>query len=457
MLPRAIRIYIMLTNAHRTAARFFYIMVLIAVFAVSMAFAGPADEVSVTTLPNGVKVIVREGHAVNLVAVDIWIRAGSMNETDATSGVSHFVEHMIFKATDKYGPGEMDREIEGIGAELNGGTSRDWAHYYTTVASEYLPTALDVLADAVTNARFEPDEIEKERRIILDEIARSDGNSPQRALNLFSQAAFAVHPYRLPPTGMRESVARVTRDDLVTYYNRYYVPANTCVVIAGDVSKSDAVALVEKAFAGFTRAGRADSVAVPTEPPITAPRVKRFETEKDQTYLVLGYLAPPASQFREACALDVMLAILGDTYQGRISAALNAKGIHFGTISTDFISQRYPTTFSTLASVAPKDADAVVSVLLAEYGRLGSEPVSDGELQLAKRLVEGGDLFDQETFAGQARALGLYESIASYDLALKYAPMVRSLRADDIMEVAAKYFGANNYCLARMEPASTAK
>lgn len=447
----------MLINARRTAARFLDIVVLIAVFGASATLAGPADEVSVTTLPNGMKVIVREGHAINLVAVDVWIRAGSVNETDATSGVSHFVEHMIFKATSKYGPGEMDRQIEGVGAELNGGTSRDWAHFYTTVASEYLPTALDVLANAVTNPQFKAEEIEKERRIILDEIARSDGNSSQHVFNLFSQAAFSVHPYRFPPTGMRESIARLTRDDLVTYYNRYYAPGNTCVVIAGDVSKSDAVALVEKAFAGFTTASRGDSIPVPMEPPITSPRVKRFESQKDQTYLVLGYFAPPASQFKEACALDVMLAILGDTYEGRISAALNAKGIQFGAINTDFISQRYPTTFSTLVSVAPKDADAVVSILLAEYSRLGSEPVSDAEFQLAKRLVEGGDLFDQETFAGQARALGLYESIASYDLALKYAPMVRSLTAADIMEVAAKCFGPINYCLARIEPASTTR
>lgn len=415
------------------------------------AFAESAAEVSVSTLPSGLKVIVREGHAINLVAVDIWVRAGSVNETAANNGISHFVEHMIFKGTKKYGSGQADREIEGLGAELNGGTSKDWVHFYTTVASEYLPTALDVLGDAVTNAQFPAEDMEKERLVLADEIARADSDPSQHAFDLFAQTAFTSHPYRLTPTGSKDVMAKLTRDELVTYYNRYYTPANTVVSIAGDVSSADAVALAQKAFSGYNRPSKANIAAPADEPPITSPRVKQFQSQTDQAYVVFGYAVPPVSQFKEACTLDVVLALLGDTSRGRVYSALTAKGIQFGEIKTDFLSQRYPSTIATLVAVSPKDEDAVVDVLRDEYQRLTDEAVPSGEVDMAKRLVQGGDLFDQETFSGQARALGLYESMGSYDLALKYGQTVGTVTAADISDVAHKYFGTSNYRLVKVE------
>ena len=414
-------------------------------------FAFPAEGVSVTVLPSGLKVIVREGHAVNLAAVDVWVRAGSVNETEESNGVSHFVEHMIFKATRKYGPGQIDREIEGLGAELNGGTSKDWVHFYTTVASEYLPTALEVLSDAIINAQFRPEDVEKERRVILDEIARADSDPLHRAFDLFCEAAFTAHPYRLPPTGAREAISKLTRDDLAAYYNQHYTPANTCVVIAGDVARSDALALVQRAFSGFVRTAREAEVPA-AEPPLTTARVRRFPSQTNRSFVVLGYHVAPASDLKEICALDVILAILGDTYRGRIPAALNAKDIRFEKVVTDFIIQRHPTTFSVLVSVDPRNAEDIAPVLLSEFRKLREDPVSAGELAHARRLVEGGDLFEQETFSGQARALGLYESIASYDLALKYGGTVRDVSSADITAVARKYFAGDNYCLALIEP-----
>jgi zinc protease len=412
-----------------------------------------AGTVSSTTLPSGMKVIVREGHVANLAAVEIWVRAGSINESDANNGVSHFVEHMIFKATSKYGPGQIDREIEGLGAELNGGTSKDWVHFYTTVASEYLPTALEVLADAVVNAQFRPEDIDKERQVILDEIAQGENDPSHRAYGLFSQAAFAVHPYRLPPMGTRESVGRLSRDDLVAYYNRYYTPGNMCVVIAGDVKKSDALSLVQRVFSGFSRP-TFDVPTAPAEPKITEPRVRSVKTDSNQTYVIVGYQVPGCAAFRECCALDVILEILGDDHRGRISAALTAQGIKFSKSGAEFVTQREPTYLYVLAAVDPADADKAASVLLQELRRLAEEPPSPGELLQAKRLVEGGDLFEQETYSGQARALGQYESIASFDLALKHLTIVREITAEEVRSVAEKYFGTENYCRVTIGPES---
>lgn len=408
-------------------------------------------DVSVTTLPNGLKVIVREGHETNLAAVDIWVRAGSINETAANNGISHLTEHMIFKATRKYGPGELDRQIEGLGAELNGGTSKDWVHFYTTVASEYLPTALDVLSDALTNPQFRAEDVEKERQVILDEIARSDSDPIHLAFRLFCDTAFTSHPYRLPAMGLRESLMKLTREDLVAYYSEHYSPKNTCIVIAGDVSKTDAVSQVERAFSGYLGSPK-DSPVLPSEPPITSPRVKKLPSPTKQAYVMLGYLGPPASQAKEACAVDVIMMLLGDTYRGRLPAALTAREVHFDSVSTDFITQRDPAPITAMVSVEPDEVEETRSVLLGAFRQLGQSPLTDGELAHAKRLVEGADLFDQETFSGQARALGLYESIGSYEMALNYSSTVRSLTEADIISTARKYFGPDNYCLIIMEP-----
>jgi zinc protease len=411
--------------------------------------AGSA-EVFVTTLANGMKVIIKENHSINLAAVDVWVKAGSVNESPDKNGVAHFVEHMIFKATKKYGPGQIDREIEGLGAELNGGTSKDWVHFYTTVASEYLPVVLDALADAIINAQFRPEDIEKERQVILDEIARAENNPSQRAFDLFSQVAFSIHPYRLSPVGSRESVSKLTRDDLLTFYNRYYTPENTCVVIVGDVEYEVALELVKKAFAGFQSRSQTAESSLPfaSEPTPGGTKVRHFPSLNGKTYVVVGYPAPPVSEFIDACTLDVILALFGDTHRGRISSALNAQGISFSIISTDFIAQRYPTTFSVCVGINKGDTSAVISAILSEFRRLTQELVSDGELAHAKRVVEGSDLFEQETVSGQARALGLYESVASYDLALKYGETVRSITTERLMAVAKKYFASNDCYIA---------
>jgi zinc protease len=416
-------------------------------------FAGDADTVYSATLENGIKVIVREGHDINLAAVDIWVRAGSVNETDATSGVSHFTEHMIFKSTDKFGPGRLDREAEGMGAELNGGTSRDWVHFYTTVASEYLPATLAMLGDAITGARFLPDDIERERRVVLDEIAKEESNPSARAMDAFARTAYTTHPYRLPLTGTKESVARLLRSDMVDYYNKYYTPQNITVAIAGDVSQEDAAKMVRAAFSGMKSSpSSAVREEASKEPATTEPKVNHAKSATSQAYVVTGYMGPSASDFKDACAMDVILVILGDTQSGRLSAAFAGAGVRFGKISSDFTTQKYPSTISVLAATSPGAVDAAAGVILKEFKRLAEEPVSDAELASAKRIVEGGDLFDQEVYSGQARLLGIYDMVGTFDMSLRYASTVRSLSSQDIREAAKKYFKKGGEIRLVMEP-----
>lgn len=428
--------------------RLFYICILAAL----IVSAPAAEGVTATTLPSGMKVIVREGHSVNLVAIDIWVRAGSVNETAANCGVSHFIEHMIFKATEKYAPGQIDREIETLGADLNGGTMKDYVHFYTTVPSADLGTALQVIADAVVHPKFRAEDMEKERRIILDEIARSEGDPMKHALDLLAGVIFPTHPYGRPMAGTRETIARLTRDDLVSYYSAHFTPANTSVVIAGDVSRADAVAMVEKAFEGYDR-----KVAPPADAPardeaFSEPRTKRVPCAASQAYVAVGFRVPGVADFSETCALDALQIVFGDTANGRISTALTTAGIPFTRIKTDYFTQREPTVFSVVAAIDPDDADRVAPVIVDEFRKLARSGVSDGELSYARRLIEGSELFEQETFAGQARALGFWDVLESYELSLKYAETVRGITPEDISNLARKHFTTEGYGVVILAP-----
>lgn len=434
-------------------------LLLIFLALIAPVFAQDAsDSVSSTVLPNGMRVIVREGHTINLAAVDIWVRAGSGNETPAQNGVSHMLEHMLFKATKKYGPGEIDREIEGVGAELNGGTSKDWVHFYTTTASQYLPTVVDLIADAITNPEFRPEDIDKERQVVLDEIARSESDLSWRAGNLFARTAYGSHPYSLPSSGMKDTILKLTRDDLLAYYHRHYTPANTCVVIAGDVSRQDALDCVKKAFSGFNQT--AGSGELPATPAASTsekgPHVQRFKWQGEESYAVLGFPAPPATEFKDVCTLDVISILLGDTYRGRVAEALNAAKIPFEKIDTEFMVQRDPSTISVLVSADGANIDKIPPILLAEFRKLASENLAEPDISQAKARVEGSDLYEQETYSGQANVLGLYASIGTYDMALNYTPTVAELRAADVTAFASKYFAGDNYTCIVVGPAKPA-
>lgn len=415
--------------------------------------AGQDSDTKTTVLPNGLRIIVHERREVNLAAVDVWVRTGSVNETEETSGITHFIEHTAFKRTKNYGPSEIDRTIEGVGAEINAATSRDWIHFYTTTASEHLPTALNVLSDVVMNPLFNEDDVDKERLVILDELAKMDSDPAYLAQSMFAKSIFGGHPYSLPPAGTAASIGSITAKELLDYYGRTFNPQSTIVVIDGDVYSDFAIAEVERAFSDWTPLVQPVLRPDPPAPePIMTPRVERYQASINQAYVVLGFIAPGAHDLKEMCAFDLLLAMTGNTYQGRIASALNSKGIRFSRITSDYNPQKLPSAIKVTVAVDPRDTDKVAPALLTEFVRLTREAPAETELSAAKRTVIGGDMYDQETFSGQARVIGLYECIGTYRYAFDYSGTVGSITARDVNAIASKYIGENNYSLVILEP-----
>jgi zinc protease len=380
---------------------------------------------------------VREAHEAPLVTIDLWIRAGSSRETAETNGVAHFMEHLLFRGTAKRGRGEVDRDIEELGATLNATTSRDWMHLYTTVASRYWQNALEVVADAVQNSTLRPEDVEREQMIILDELARAADDPVRDANQRLAELLFQKHPYRLPVAATRDSIIRIQREQIVEFYRKYYVPNNASLVIVGDVNTAEVLAAAEKLFGGWKRPDIAEPEPEPESPP-EAPRHAQFKVRRGFPVVGIGFMAPSVKEVKDVCACDLLLALLGRR-DGLLTRLLVGQGVAT-RVTTDFLTQRYPGIFSIVVELPeggnPQQAEAMVVGALQQ---LAKTPVTDAELARAKREILGEYLFGMETSEGQASTLGFYEMVDTYLFATEYEKSVLAVTAEDIRRTVEKY------------------
>jgi len=407
--------------------------------------------VTTATMGNGLKVIVLEDHSADLVAIDVWVKAGIFNETPENNGVSHFIEHVLFKRTARRGLGEADRAIESVGATLGAATSRDWAHFHTVVARRFLSTAMDVLADVITHPAFDSDDIERERRVILDEIARRDSDYIQVALNTLYAAAYTKHPYGMLEEGTAENVKKLTRQDILDYYSTYYVPNNMTVVVVGDIDPATAIAAVGEAFQGFKKKDVPKPKAVPEGPPDSVVR-RKVNANISFSHVVIGFRAPSVYTEPDVYAADVLLTYLGLGYRSWLATELKEKqGLAVQTMA-DFLTCQHPSVISIYLAVKPENVEKAEQLVMAKIKEMREQPISQEELARAKRSLEGSYAFQNETFSGRANTLGFYESIRDYKFATNYIANVRAVTAKDVQDVVRKYLDPDRAIIVEVGP-----
>jgi zinc protease len=403
----------------------------------AMSASLPADSIKLKTLPNGLRVLVREAREAPLVTIDLWIRAGSARETAENNGVAHFVEHLLFRGTAKRGRGEIDRDIEQLGATLNATTSRDWMHLYTTVASRYWRNALEVIADAVQNSALRPDDVEREQMIILDELARAADNPIRDANQRLAELLFQKHPYRLPVAATRDSIIRIQREQVVEFYQKFFVPNNASLVIVGDVTAAEAFAAVERLFGGWERRDITDPEPEP-EPPPETPRIAQFKVRRGFPVVGIGFMAPSVKEVKDVCAVDLLLALLGRR-DGLLTRLLVGQGIAT-RVTTEFLTQRYPGIFSIVVELpAQGDTVQVETVVVEALKQMAKRLFTDAEVSRAKREILGEYLFGMETTEGQASTLGFYEMIDTYLFATEYEKNILAVTPEDVRRAVEKY------------------
>lgn len=403
------------------------------------------------TLENGLRVLVAPNTNADLVTLDVWMGAGTRREAADNNGEAHFIEHLLFKGTATRKPGDIDAAIEDLGGTLNAATSYDWAHFYVTVASADADAALAVLADALMNAAIRPEDMEAERPVILSELAREDATPTDVVTRAFNALTFPTHPYGRPLIGTAASISQMTRQTVYDFYKTYYAPSNATLVIAGNVTPEQGLAMARKAL-GMWPAHPVPADDVPPEAPQTTPRTQVMSGPFRDAYVMLGFRAPSVKQQPDAWVMDVLLTYLGQGGNNRLEVDLQRKQKLVTSIDANYLTQRDPGTLSVIAECAPGNVLVVTKAIRAEIQALRDNPLSDSDLAAAKHTLLASYLFDAQTDSGRAGALGFYATIDSARYDTDYIQNFESVTSAQVQEVAHRYCSLDTETLVTLLP-----
>jgi zinc protease len=393
-------------------------------------------------LDNGLEVVLEENHAAPVVAFQAWVKVGSADEPPELAGIAHVFEHMLFKGTAKRGVGQIAQEVESAGGEINAWTSYDETVYHLVLASEFFDTGLDILADALIGSSFDPGELERERKVVLEEIKQGLDDPDRVAAQTLFQTAFDVHPYGRPIIGSEESVRRMRREDLISFFNSHYVAHNVTLVVVGDFDAQAARAKVAAAFGAMSPGQRPQPRR--GQPAQSALRLATASRDVKETQLLFGFRAP-AIEHADIPALDLLAVVLGQGDSSRLNLEV-VRNRQLATSASAYVfSARDPGLLVVGVTLPPGRVDEVSRAVLDEVLRLGREEIGAEELAKARTILESDRIYDKETVQGYARKLGFFAAIAG-DIGFEehYFDQLRKLSPADLRRVASQYLRVPN-------------
>jgi zinc protease len=404
-------------------------------------------------LDNGLKVLLLEDHKSAAVTFQVWYRVGSRNELDGKSGLSHFLEHMMFKGTPTVKPEEYARIIAKNGGNSNAFTSYDYTAYYATMSREKIGIEIDLEADRMANAILDGATFEAEKNVVMEERRLRTEDNPDAALGEVAAAIIhTVYPYRRPIIGWMSDILNLSREDLRKHYQTYYAPNNAYVVVVGDFASEEILARITQGFGKIARGAEPPKVTL-EEPPQKGERRVALKKEAELPLLAMYYHVPNL-QSPDAFALDLLSTILASGRSSRLYQDLVYRKQIATGVDADYDGLAIgPTTFSFTAQVMPEKQTAEVEQAIdALIEQIKSEPVTDRELQKAKNQVEAAFVFGQDSIFGQAMRLARFESVARWQLIDGYLPGIRAVTAADVLRVAKKYLDPDQRTVAMLIP-----
>jgi predicted Zn-dependent peptidase len=394
------------------------------------------------TLDSGLTLVTEAMPAVRSVAIGVWLRRGSRHETRETSGVSHFIEHMVFKGTKHRSAERIAAEVDSIGGYMDAFTAKEYASFHLKVLDEHLPLAVEILGDIVQNPLFDPAELAREKKVIFEEMSMVEDTPDDLVMEVFAEAFWPDHPLGRPILGTRRSVSRFEREDLSSYFTRVYRPDNILIAAAGHLDHAALVALVRRHFAGLERRGRTGRApATGTRAPVAAFRtVTRSKRQLEQVHLCLGARAyPQAHPDRYACYL--LNTVLGGSMSSRLFQKVREKRGLVYSISSGLTAYSDTGLLTIYAGTRLEAAPEVVSLTLEEIRRLCGERLPEEELRRAKDHVQGGLLLSLEGSNARMNHLARQELYFGRQLTIdEIMQGIEAVSADDVRRVSAQIF-----------------
>jgi predicted Zn-dependent peptidase len=355
-------------------------------------------------LPSGMVVLTERMPSVKSASIGVWVRVGSRDEAPEVAGVSHFIEHMLFKGTQRRSAQEIAKAIDAVGGTLDAFTTRESTCFYAKVLGEHLPLAIDILADTFLHSRLAPDDIDRERQVILQEIKMVEDTPDDLVHDLFAEAIWGDHPVARPILGQKEIVLRLSQSDIRRHMDRFYRPDCTVVAAAGDIEHDRLVDMVVRAFDGFD--GQGFHVDPPA--PVSTAAIRVEERDTAQVHLCLGMDGLPHAH-EDRYAISLLNAMLGGSMSSRLFQEVREnRGLAYSIYSYQ-ASYRDCGLLVVYAGTSPESSSQVLDLIRAECARLRDEPVDPIDLQQAKDQLKGNLLLGLEGTSSRMTRLAKME------------------------------------------------
>lgn len=386
-------------------------------------------------LKNGLRVVMETIPTFRSVSFGIWVKTGSRNESPEMGGISHFIEHMLFKGTDRFDAKEIAEEFDAIGGNVNAFTSKEYTCYYAKVLDEHLPIAVDVLADMFFRSRFDEEELRKEKNVILEEISMYEDTPDDMVHDLMSRAAYGNHPLALPILGTEENLRNMGPSHLREYMRQKYTIENTVISVAGNIDDS-VIELLEKHFGDFATHG----IQEQPEPPIFLGDFKFHQKKTEQNHICMSFPGLKSGDPRQY-AMVLLNNALGGGMSSRLFQEIREKrGLAYSVYSYHS-SHADSGLFTVYAGTAPKQSKEVLDLTKEILHDVSIKGISDSELRKGKEQLKGSLILSLESTGSRMNRLGKNELMIGRHYTLdEMISRIEAVTMDDVNYVLAEMF-----------------
>jgi len=422
---------------------------------ISTESATNENATSVIQLPNGLTIIHQEMPTAAVV-VDVWVRAGASREPAEWSGMAHFLEHMVFKGTQRLKPGEFDWAIESQGGVTNAATSHDYAHFYITVAANVLPQTLPYLADLLLGAAIPADEFGRERQVVLEEILQAHDDPDWVGYQALCEMLYGEHSYGRAVLGTAEILAARSPEEMRQFHRAHYQPKNMTVAIAGGISQSVAVELIQQSFSDF-----AEPIGCPQPKPqplniLPEQQVHQHRTlhlpNLEHSRLTMAWLGPGIDQLDIVSGLDLISVLLGGGDTSRLVRELREEKQLVQDVDASFSIQQECSLLSVSMWLEGPDLEEVEEIVCDRLHLLANQPIEESELARCKRLLLNDYAFSTETPSQIAGLYGYYATIAQPELAVAYPGHIQAHSPHSLQQLIRQYLSPERYTAVVLQP-----
>lgn len=406
-----------------------------------------------------------------LINISSWVKTGSINENDENNGISHFLEHLMFKGTSKHKAGEFDRTLESRGAMVNAATWKDYTFYYVTIPQgcndRNFKDTLELHADMMLDPIIPDNEIgypfdlndpnittKRERHVVIEEIKMRKDQPWTKVYNQLNQNMYTSHPYKRDVIGTEQIISTVSREAVLDYYKTHYTPNNITTIIVGDLDSNEIIPMVEKEFDFKGRLNKENEI-YPIDLPTKETKYVEGYSKINTGFLMFGYLGAKAQNTKDCVVMEMLALLLGQGQSSRLFQELIEKSEKpiFNIVSTDYYHFRDGGNFMIEANFKPEAKDEAIELIKSQINKLLSDGITEKELKKAKKKLKADFAANSETVSDIAETIGFYMTVCeNLECVNEYVKILNEITLEDIKTISNKYLDINKAVISVLMP-----